>query len=367
MSAMRLRSLAALPSAPLDWLWPGYLALGNLAILEGDPGLGKSLLTLDLAARLSTGRPMPDGAAGPGPADVLLLSAEDDPKSVILPRLEAMGADLRRVHVLDAGGGNLGDPVRFPSQVGMLDDALAQTGARLVVLDPIKAFLDARVNPGSDQSVRSALLPLAQLAQKHHTVPTLVRHINKTGGRAAMYRGTDSIAFAAACRSGWLVARDPQAPGRCVMAQVKNNLAPPRPSLAYTVEGHGAAAVVSWLGPCPWSADQLVTRTRGRPPEDIERAALFLTNFLEDGPRTSRQVWARAREYDFSARTLRRAKEELGVRSQRVWADGSRLSYWLLPGQELPQPDPAEDPDSLEPWLAPLREKYPSASPLDDL
>jgi hypothetical protein len=367
MPIPRLRSFAALPSAPLDWLWPGYPALGNLAILEGDPGLGKSLVTLDIAARLSTGRPMPDGAAAPGPADVLLLSAEDDPQTVILPRLHALGADLGRVHVFDAGGGDLGDPVRFPSQVGLLDDALAQTRARLVILDPVKAFLDRRVNTASDHSVRSALLPLAQLARKHHTVPTLVRHLNKTGGRDAIYRGTDSRAFTAACRSGWLVARDPQAPGRCVLAQVKNNLAPPRPSLAYTVQGQGPAATVSWLGPCAWTADQLVTRTGGRPPADVERAAAFLMSFLEEGPRNSREVWARAREHDLSESTLRRAKAELGVRSERVWADGRRLSYWLLPGQKLPRPDPEDDPDSLEPWLAPLREKYPSPSPLDDL
>jgi AAA domain len=130
----------------------------------------------------------------------------------------------------------------------MLDEALAQSQARLLVLDPVMAFLEAGVVTSSDQGVRRALLPLAQLAEKHACAVLLVRHLNKQGGRRALYRGGGSIGLLAACRSGWLLAEDPQEARRRVLAQVKNNLAPP-PSLALEVrprlakgEQHGALA-----------------------------------------------------------------------------------------------------------------------------
>src|SRR5262245_50743113 len=111
---------------------------------------------------------------------------------------------------------------------GGRNDALTQTGARLLVVDPIMAFLDPRILAGNDQSVRQALYPLARIAETHAWAVLLVRHLNKRGGSRSLYRGGGSIAFLGACRSGWLIARDPQAPSQCVLAQVKNNLAPPQ-------------------------------------------------------------------------------------------------------------------------------------------
>ena len=193
------------------------------------------------------------------------------------------------------------------------------------------------------------------------------RHLNKTGAARALYRGGGSIGFLAACRSGWLVAQDPAEPGRRVLAQVKNNLAPPQPSLAFSVEAHeGAAPRLCWLGPSPLTADQLLAAEAGAAsgacPRD--RAVDFLSDLLQDGPRTSREVWEAARQVGLAKRTLYRARQQLGVRVERVQVDDRRLNYWLLPGQRLSPEAPASD---LEEWLAPLRERYPPSTPLDDL
>src|SRR5258708_1492725 len=141
---MHLRPVSELSARRLDWLWPGRLALGKLAILEGDPDLGKSLVALDLCARLSTGRPAPDGSPLLGPADAIVLDGEDGAEDTIVPRLQALQADLRRIFVLhrDADSSEL---LLLPAHVGLLDAALAQTGARLVVIDPIVAFLEPKV------------------------------------------------------------------------------------------------------------------------------------------------------------------------------------------------------------------------------
>src|SRR5262249_10510590 len=150
-----------------SWLWPERLPLGKLVILDGDPDLGKSLLSLDLCARLSTGRPFPDGRPGPGPANALVLSAEDTAADTILPRLLRLGADTARVFVWPRARDDEAWPWRSPAPADRLDDALRRTDARLAVIDPVMAFLDDSVPYASDPSVRRALSPLMHLAEKH--------------------------------------------------------------------------------------------------------------------------------------------------------------------------------------------------------
>jgi hypothetical protein len=335
-------------------------------MFDGDPDLGKSLVTLDLCARLSTGRPFPDGSPSPGPANALVLNGEDSGEDTVRPRLQALGADLDRVFVYRCDDPDADGLLRLPRHWQQLHHDLTRTGARLLVIDPIMAFLDSCVMTGNDQSLRQALFPLARSAELHECAVLLVRHLNKQSGGRSLYRGSGSIAFQAACRSGWLVARDPHAPAQCVLAQVKNNLAPPQPSLAYCVqEQEKASPLLSWLGPHPLTADQLLAGTHSRPASrPIHRARAFLRAFLARGPRTTRDIWAAARERGFTRATLDRAKGQLEIRAQWTSRDGRPVSYWLLPAQKLPL-DPTL-PD-LEPWLAPLREQFPSPTPLDDL
>ncbi|HTU93616.1 MAG TPA: AAA family ATPase, partial [Gemmataceae bacterium] len=277
---MQLSAVGDLESRPVSWLWPGRLALGKLAMLDGDPGPGKSLVTLDLCARLSKGRSFPDGATSPERGAALVLNGEDSAEDTIRPRLQALGADLKRVFVLRPEDMSSSEPLQLPKHTNVLDDALTETRARLLVIDPIAAFLDPRIQSSNDASVRRALAPLAQLAQQHGAAVILVRHLNKSPGRSPIYRGGGSIGFLAACRSGWLIARDPEQPAHCVLAQVKNNLAPPQPSLAYQVEKSESKIVsLSWLGPTEWTAAQLLAGVPRNPPRRLtprEQAREFL-------------------------------------------------------------------------------------------
>jgi RecA-family ATPase len=258
-----------------------------------------------------------------------------------------------------------GEPLRFPAHVSVLEEAVRRTAARLIVIDPLVAFLDTRVIPTSDQSVRWGLAPLVRLAEQYACAVLLVRHLNKRYSVQSAYRGGGSIGFLAACRSGWLIARDPEQSERCVLAQVKNNLGPPQPSLAYTVtHDERQLPTLRWLGPTAWTADRLLAARNGTAPAtERDRAREFLTSFLAEGARTSRDVWAAVREEKLSVRTIERAKKDLEIRSLWLYADGQRFSYWLLPGQSLPAAAPAD----LEPWLAPLREQFPTPTPLDEM
>jgi hypothetical protein len=211
------------------------------------------------APPFSTGRPFPDGAAGPGVGGAIVLNGEDGEEDVIRPRLQALGADLERVFAPHRARDAVGGPLCFPAHADRLDEALMRTRARLVVVDPIVAFLGPNVFDASDSSVRRALSPLGDLAEKRTCAVVLVRHLNKRGGSRSIYRGGGSIGFLGVRRSGWLIARDPVQPERCVLAQVKNNLAAAQPSLAYRVTAQESSPpTLSWLGAVAWTADQLL-------------------------------------------------------------------------------------------------------------
>jgi AAA domain len=365
-----LRPASQIVARPLAWLWPGHLPLGKLTIFDGDPGVGKSLVALDLCARLSRGQPFPDGSPSPGPCNSIVLGVEDKDDDTVNPRLQALGADLARVFVLDPVDRD-GRLRCFPELLAVLDQALARTGAKLLVIDPIMAFLGPGIQSNSEQSLRQVLFALMQLAAKYQCVILLIRHLNKREGGRALYRGGGSIGFAGVCRSGWLIAGDPEHPDHFVLAKQKSNLGPPQPSLAFTVVALGdGLAIPNWLGPVRWTADQLVARKSPVPSSSFprDRAREFLQDALEDGPVTVRELWPLAEAQGFSERTLRRAKGQLDIRTVRVWIDGGPVTYWKFDGQQLPDSVPPEAiPPDLEPWLAPLRAKYPPPTPLDDL
>ena len=252
---------------------------------------------------------------------------------------------------------------RLPDRVDLLEAALTQTQAKLVVIDPIMAFLDKSVMNANDQSIRRALHPLVILAARHKCAILLIRHLNKRGGSQALYRGGGSIGFIGLSRSAWLIAHDPADKRRRVLAQLKNNLAPPQPGLAYSFPAdENAPTTIFWLGTSAHTADQLLAAAGSAPPlpTSRERAKDFLKSILEDGPKTSTEIWRLAEEQRLSDTTLNRAKIELKITSKRVYLDHRPISYWLLPGQQLPSSIPPEAvPPDLEEWLAPLANASP--------
>jgi hypothetical protein len=374
--------LSQLSSRQISWLWPGRLARGKISMFDGDPQIGKSLVTLDLCARITAGRNLPAGGPAHEPANVIILNGEDDAEDTIIPRLGALGADLDRAFIFTNQSLEKTGPLRLPTAHDTLDNALAKTRAVFVVLDPIMAFLDSSVQIASDMSVRRALSPLAALAQRHGCHITFVRHLNKTRSFRSLYRGGGSIGFLAACRSAFLFASDPDDPHRAVMAQIKNNLAPPQISLTYRLQAsggklptcphsspdHATTPVIEWLGESQLSADQLLAAAGMKPylPRPADKAREFLLNFLDAGPRSTIDIWNAGEQDGHKRRTLQRAAESMSIRSKTVMVDNRQLTFWLLKNQKLPASIDPKDPDipSLEPWLAPLREQFPD-DPLD--
>jgi len=359
-------ALAEIKPRVVDWLWPNRLALGKLAMFDGDPGRAKSLVTLDLSARITTGRPMPDGTGVAAPANVLIIQGEDFADDTVLPRLRALGADLTRIFVFRKDFLDKSGSFSLPRHVKVLENALAINKPRLLVIDPITAFLGRRIIASSDQSIRRALTPLAELLGQHGCAGILVRHLNKHPSSKSLYRGGGSIGFNAACRSSWLFDFDPKNKGRLIMAQIKNNLAAPQGSIGYQVVLAGTEPILEWLGPSPLSADQLLANRRTVPSVTRDLACEFLSEFLLDGPRPTSEIWEAAHTAGLGRRTLQYARKQLGINSSRVWNGQKLVTYWLMEGQKLPDTIPPEHrPDDIDDLFADVRAQYP-LDPLDE-
>jgi hypothetical protein len=350
---------------PVSWLWPNIIPAGKLVILDGDPDVGKSLVALDLCARLSTGRPFPDGGLSAGPCNALVLSAEDKASDTIVPRLRHLGADLGRVAVWQRASDDEPWPWRLPADNAFLDDALGRLAPHLAVIDPIMAFLDDSILCASDHSVRRALAPLIHLADKHRCTLLMHRHLNKQGGHHAAYRGLGSIAFVATCRYAMLIGRDPAAPDRRVLAPVRSSLAKLPRSLAFRITAaDGAQPSVEWLGTSKHAAGALLVGPVQARGGALARAALFLEQYLADGPRPTQEVWDAAFKSGFSQRTIERAKKGLGLRTRQVHADGRNVTYCCLRHQTLLTGEAAGD--EFQRRLDELEQQYPPSTPLDN-
>src|SRR5262245_54212264 len=315
---MPIVRLGRLPVCHVEWLWPGHLPLGHVVMLDADPKTGKSLVTLDLCARVTTARPFPDGSPGPVASNVIVINAEDHARTTIRGRLVAAGADLDRCFVWERSGDE--QWLSLPKHLDRLDESLTETKAKLVIIDPITAFLPPGINVCSDADVRRVLAPLADRAQKYNCVIILVRHLSKQTSGRALYRGLHSIGFIAASRVGYFAAQDPKMPGRRVLAQCANNFAPLAPSLTYSITRHESGeAGLEWHGVTSWSADDLV-QNYGPRARQLARAREFLVSFLKDGPRLVKETRRTAAMADISYSTLKRALKDLGGRHECVTA-----------------------------------------------
>ena len=324
---MRSKVAAEIKPTRVVWLWPGWLPAGRLALLGGRPGDGKSSVTVDLAARLSTGSPLPDGYRPPAPLTILILSGEDDPADTIVPRLIAAGADLERIviangEVIDHETG-LSHTWTLPNDVPELANLVRDSGADLVVIDPLAAFTGMGVDTHRDAAVRSMLLPLSTMARHEKCAIVGVRHHRKGGAIDARDAGAGSVAYTAAARIEWVAGRDPEDAGRRVLAVAKTNIAAVPPSRLYRLvpaEGPWDTVAVHWEGTTTVTANELASGPVSAEERDaLDEATDFLRDVLRAGPVEANDVKRQARAAGISDKgALRRAKESLRVRSRKT-------------------------------------------------
>jgi len=340
----------------VHWLWPGRIPVGKLTLLVGNPGVGKSFISLNIAARATKGSPWPDGAAGSEPGSVILLTAEDGLADTIRPRLDAAAADVSKVRAIETvrridpkTGESVLMQFCLERDVPNLEDAIQQVGdCRLVIIDPVSAYLGGK-DSYKDAEVRSLLAPLSDVAARNQVAILAIAHLNKSTASPAVYRTMGSIAFVAAARSVWVVAKDKDDPtgSRRLVLPVKNNLGNDRTGLAYRLNRlhSNLAAHVEWEAkPVEVDADDaLGFGAKPRGGGAVDEAVEWLMDILRDGPVPHGDIKKRAEQDGISMASIRRAMEKLekdgrAEKRRDGFGHGGRWVWSLLGESRAAQP-----------------------------
>jgi hypothetical protein len=341
-SKLILTPLDAITPEKLQWLWPDRIPLGKITLLVGSPGLGKTFLTLDIAARVSTGKPWPDASDQPTTrGSVIILTAEDDMADTVVPRVMAAGGDRTRIFSLEACKEDGGySPFSLSRDIAELSKLLDEhPDVRLLIIDPISAFL-GRIDSHNNTDVRSVLAPLMKIAADHEVAVVCITHHNKGQNTTAAGKIMGSVAFEATARQVWHLMQDPDDPDRRLFVIGKQNLTKVKSGLAFRLVEHpeaenpfGTARVEFDSEPVLDTAEDIVAKEqkRARSPNKTDEAIAFLQRELAEGPREKGEIEAKAKAQGIAMGTLRRAKEALGVVSDQEGRGETRTAMWSVP------------------------------------
>ena len=299
----------------IKWLWKPYIPYGKITIVQGDPGEGKTSLILKLASELSLGRCFGEDELRE-PINIIYQTAEDGLADTVKPRLEDSGADCKRIMVIDDSEDSLSmNDVR-------IEAAIRTTGAKLLILDPLQAYLGDKVDMNRANETRDITKRLGTIAEKTGCAVVLIGHMNKGSGAKAAYRGIGSIDFFAIARSVLLVARIPENPNIRALAQIKNNLEKEGSTVAFEIKEN----IFNWIGEYDISIEELLSGfSQGN---KSLKAESFLKDLLtEEDSYPASEIFAKGKILGISKRTLENSKQELGIKSIRVGTGW----HWKLP------------------------------------
>lgn len=313
---LKMIRMSEVQSQEIEWLWYPFIPYGKLTIIQGDPGDGKTTMVLNLAAKLSKGEALDENMKVTEPVNVIYQTAEDGLADTVKPRLELAGADCERIIVIDESDKSL-------SMVDeRLEEAIVRTGARLLILDPIQAYLGGGMDMNRANEARDMTKKLGALAEKTKCAIILIGHMNKASGNKAAYRGMGSIDFFAVARSVLLVGRVEGEPNTRVVVQIKNNLAAFGHPKAFALSEEG----FQWIGDYEITVDEVLGGIAPKA-NKMELAKQMLRELAETQSAVlSNEIFDRADELGISKRTLENAKKELGIRARKI----NNAWYWEL-------------------------------------
>ena len=313
---LRLIKMSDVEPTKVEWLWYPYIPYGKVTIIQGDPGEGKTTLILNLAALLSKGEKLPESEEKSDPINIIYQTAEDGLSDTVKPRLIAANADDERITVIDESKSELSLTDE------RLEQAIIETKAKLVILDPLQAYIGANVDMHRANEIRPVMKHLAEVAQRQQCAVVLIGHLNKAMGMKPSYRGLGSIDIPASARSVLLVGRIKDNPTVRVMAQVKSSLAPEGEPIAFELNKETG---FRFIGKYDISIDDLLNGVATT--SKLEQGEKLLRDMLSDGSAIKqKQLQQQAKIRNISERTLNEAKKNVGVKSFR----SNNEWYWKL-------------------------------------
>ena len=305
---------------PVDWLWKPYLPFGKLSVLQGNPGEGKTYFAMHIAAACTNGKLLPN-MERMEPFNVIYQTAEDGLGDTVKPRLIEAGADLDRVLVIDDSD------VQLTLSDERIEKAIIENNARLVIIDPIQAYLGADVDMNRANEVRPIFMRLGQVAQRTGCAILLIGHLNKAAGMQSLQRGLGSIDIAAAVRSVLFIGKLKHDPTMRILTHEKSSLAPPGASLAFSLGDEGG---FRWVGEYDITADEMLSGIEPQRETKTQQAKDLICAMLAGGKQVlSEDIDKAALERGIPGRTVRDAKRELGDALKSKIVEGRKKVFWM--------------------------------------
>ena len=305
---------------PVEWLWKPYLPFGKLSVLQGNPGEGKTYFAMHLAAACTNGKLLPN-MERMEPFNVIYQTAEDGLGDTVKPRLIEAGADLDRVLVIDDSD------VQLTLSDERIEKAIIENNARLVIIDPIQAYLGADVDMNRANEVRPIFMRLGQVAQRTGCAILLIGHLNKAAGMQSLQRGLGSIDIAAAVRSVMFIGKLKHDPTMRILTHEKSSLAPPGASLAFSLGDEGG---FRWVGEYDITADEMLSGIEPQRETKTQQAKDLICTLLAGGKQVlSGDIDKAALERGIPGRTVRDAKRELGDALKSKIVEGRKKVFWM--------------------------------------
>ena len=305
---------------PVEWLWKPYLPFGKLSVLQGNPGEGKTYFAMHLAAACTNGKLLPN-MERMEPFNVIYQTAEDGLGDTVKPRLIEAGADLDRVLVIDDSD------VQLTLSDERIEKAIVENNARLVIIDPIQAYLGSDVDMNRANEVRPIFMRLGQVAQRTGCAILLIGHLNKAAGMQSLQRGLGSIDIAAAVRSVMFIGKLKHDPTMRILTHEKSSLAPPGVSLAFSLGDEGG---FRWVGEYDITADEMLSGIEPQRETKTQQAKDLICTLLAGGKRVySEDIDKAALERGIPGRTVRDAKRELGDALKSKIVEGRKKVFWM--------------------------------------
>ena len=305
---------------PVEWLWKPYLPFGKLSVLQGNPGEGKTYFAMHLAAACTNGKLLPN-MESMEPFNVIYQTAEDGLGDTVKPRLIEAGADLDRVLVIDDS------EVQLTLSDERIEKAIIENNARLVIIDPIQAYLGADVDMNRANEVRPIFMRLGQVAQRTGCAILLIGHLNKAAGMQSLQRGLGSIDIAAAVRSVMFIGKLKHDPTMRILTHEKSSLAPPGASLAFSLGDEGG---FRWVGEYDITADEMLSGIEPQRETKTQQAKDLICALLAGGKQVlSEDIDKAALERGIPGRTVRDAKRELGDALKSKIVEGRKKVFWM--------------------------------------
>ena len=305
---------------PVEWLWKPYLPFGKLSVLQGNPGEGKTYFAMHLAAACTNGKLLPN-MERMEPFNVIYQTAEDGLGDTVKPRLIEAGADLDRVLVIDDSD------VQLTLSDERIEKAIIENNARLVIIDPIQAYLGADVDMNRANEVRPIFMRLGQAAQRTGCAILLIGHLNKAAGMQSLQRGLGSIDIAAAVRSVMFIGKLKHDPTMRILTHEKSSLAPPGVSLAFSLGDEGG---FRWVGEYDITADEMLSGIEPQRETKTQQAKDLICTLLAGGKQVlSEDIDKAALERGIPGRTVRDAKRELGDALKSKIVEGRKKVFWM--------------------------------------